>query len=408
MMRTAVFTALTIAFAVALLAKGPSLIRDPRSPFLRALCAVVVLAGTASVAGIPPVSTSLETTTGVLAVWVIAPIAAGTAALRATHLVMLYPPDEARRKINARLVYYALAVTAIIVLCVMARGQVSAAEVRSHQDVPEALWRSIPYVREAYLVYCAIIGYTFLDSAVRLAQTARVVDRRRLQRALWVVCAGNTLMLIYALALAGFFISYRFGYDLPWLQTGGLLVSGLGGVASGIGVAMPVLGPRWDRLVAYRQLRQLWLSLGQVQPNVVLERPWWAIFDAWNPLRSDFRLYRRVIEIRDGALALRPYLDPQIATAAQRLAQAAGQQPPQLDATVAAAQLKAAIEDKRQGRPPHQAQPAHQLTDRAGRDLDSELRILVPIAQAFATSDIVRTAVAQRHAAERTPSGLNS
>ena len=407
-MRTVVFVAMSVAFGVALLVKGPSLIRDPRSPFLRALCAVVVLAGTASVAGIPPVSTYLETTTGVLAVWVIALVAAGSAAVRATHLVMLYPPNEARRKINARLVYYALAVTAIIVLCVMARGRVSPVEIHRHENAPEALWRTVPYVRDAYLVYCAIIGYTFLDATMRLARIARVVDRHRLRRAAWVLCLGMAFLLLYTVALATYTLAYRFGYDLPWLQVLGTAASGLGGVASGVGVAMPVLGPRWDRLVAYRQLRHLWLSLGEVLPGVVLERPWRSIFDAWNPLRSDFRLYRRVIEIRDGALALRPYLDPQVATAAQRLGQAAGQQSPQLDATVAAAQLAAAIEDKRQGRPSIEAQPAHQLTDRAGRDLDSELRILVPIAQAFATSDIVRTAVKQRHPAERTPSGLHS
>jgi hypothetical protein len=60
-----------------------------------------------------------------------------------------------------------------------------------------------------------------------------------------------------------------------------------------------------ERLIIYLRLRPLWRDLVRVLPQVrgPVPVPW--------SIRSP--LYRRVIEILDGLLLLRPHMDPQIA-----------------------------------------------------------------------------------------------
>jgi hypothetical protein len=71
------------------------------------------------------------------------------------------------------------------------------------------------------------------------------------------------------------------------------------------------------------------------------------------PTRSmthlNYRLYRRVIEIRDGLLALRSYRDPEVRIGARRCGAAAGLTGDELRAAVAAAQLRAVLNAKAQG-----------------------------------------------------------
>jgi hypothetical protein len=64
-----------------------------------------------------------------------------------------------------------------------------------------------------------------------------------------------------------------------------------------------------------------------------------------------FRLHQQVIEIRDAALALRPYRDPDVASAATVVAKAAGLAGDELTAAVEAAVLAAAVRTKNVGNP---------------------------------------------------------
>jgi len=57
-----------------------------------------------------------------------------------------------------------------------------------------------------------------------------------------------------------------------------------------------------------------------------------------------FRLYRRVIEIADARLLLRPYLDPAVTEAARHAATAQGLHGDQLRATIRATELAAALD----------------------------------------------------------------
>jgi len=99
---------------------------------------------------------------------------------------------------------------------------------------------------------------------------------------------------------------------------------------------------------------------------------------------ASIRLHLQVVQIRDAALALRPYRDPHVVLAATRAARAAGLAGPELAAMVEASVLSAAMRDKSTGRPVRNA-PAH--TGRppaAGPDLRSETACLVKISRALA------------------------
>ena len=121
-------------------------------------------------------------------------------------------------------------------------------------------------------------------------------------------------------------------------------------------------------------------------PEIALASPS-AVTGSYSRHDMGVRLYRRVIEIRDGALLLRGYRDPTVTTAAESAAQHAGLRGERLRATVEAAELAAAIEAKRRNRrasstagpPPATLEP----------DVRSEARWLAQVAAAFSRSPIV-------------------
>jgi len=78
-----------------------------------------------------------------------------------------------------------------------------------------------------------------------------------------------------------------------------------------VGCTMPAWGPHigipalviWlRRHRAHRHLYPLWRDLYQVNPEIALLRPLPRLIDALILYDLDFRLYRRVVEIRDGIL----------------------------------------------------------------------------------------------------------
>jgi hypothetical protein len=129
---------------------------------------------------------------------------------------------------------------------------------------------------------------------------------------------------------------------------------------------------------ALRQLRPLHSGLREAVPEVTGA----AACGFW-PAAS-FRLHRQVIQVRDAALALRPYRDPQVAAVATRAARAAGLTGGDLAAAVEASVLSAAMRARATGHPMRNAAGHAGLSPVAGPDLRSEAACLVKIARAFA------------------------
>jgi hypothetical protein len=107
----------------------------------------------------------------------------------------------------------------------------------------------------------------------------------------------------------------------------------------------------------------------------------------------NYRLYRRVIEIRDGLLPLRCYRDPEVRIRARQCGEAVGLTGDELRATVAAAQLKAALNARAQGRvapanPRDSADDRETFELRRGNDLTTEAAWLGQIARAYIRSPV--------------------
>lgn len=172
--------------------------------------------------------------------------------------------------------------------------------------------------------------------------------------------APGTLLTGTRLILAGaatglFWTAWNLFELLPLLRTGrtesgadaGDALLGAVGIALGLGGAVLVTcesatrGPAsWLRCYRqYRELEHLWSALRTAVPEIVLA-PAAGRFGPDLPLDSEFALHRRVIEIYDGCLALRPHLHPR----ALHWAAAMTASDERTAATVEAAVIAAAIE----------------------------------------------------------------
>jgi hypothetical protein len=123
----------------------------------------------------------------------------------------------------------------------------------------------------------------------------------------------------------------------------------------------------------------LWQALRDAFPQITLPE---------GPHRDlSFRLYRRVIEIDDGKLLLRPWLDPAVTDAATRAAMASGLRDDDLRATIEATEIATALDAYADGAPAITPLPAHAPPDVT--DLPSEAARLATVATAFRSSPLV-------------------
>ncbi|WP_411113030.1 MAB_1171c family putative transporter [Streptomyces sp. 029-5] len=164
------------------------------------------------------------------------------------------------------------------------------------------------------------------------------------------------------------------------LATGGASATLWGGRLSAPG--------RWLRAHrAYRALEPLWAALYVELPEIAL--PASAAGRRPGPRRTEFALYRRVIEIRDGHLALRPYLHPYVPVwVAEELRRTDERDH---DAVVEAAVIAAALENKRAGQRQDGALPgraAHTPPPMPGT-VEAEAAWLLRVTDAFRHSAAV-------------------
>jgi hypothetical protein len=125
----------------------------------------------------------------------------------------------------------------------------------------------------------------------------------------------------------------------------------------------------------YRRLHPLWRAYVEAEPAIAFDDP------GRPSLRDiELRLYRRVIEIRDGMLAVRPYAGAHLREVALREAKRAGHKNPDLIGE--AAWLEVARRAKLRGDPP--CQDSVPVTA-GGADLTSETQVLTRIAKAWPT-----------------------
>ncbi|MEE1927082.1 MAB_1171c family putative transporter [Streptomyces sp. TRM 70351] len=223
-----------------------------------------------------------------------------------------HPPAQARAKARTRIIGYgaALAVLAGLFFFVNPPQRVGTAEVTvllNLENPRYAVYFSL------YLAVCAV-GQV---EAVRLStRYARMAHRSWLRSGMWAVAVGASLILVYCLIRYLQIIAIWTGLPEPWDDLYWIAGS-VGSLCQVFGWTVPSWGPRLSEAAqwvanfrSYRRLRPLWWALYRANPAIALAPPasrWWELVP---PRDLEYRLYRRVIEIRDGQLALRPYMDP--------------------------------------------------------------------------------------------------
>ena len=125
-----------------------------------------------------------------------------------------------------------------------------------------------------------------------------------------------------------------------------------------VGAALPAAERRWRaaldwrrRYAAHDKLYPLWSALTAVSPGVALDPATSRTLDRLRIRDLEMRLYRRVIEIRDGRLALRDALPQSVAESSQARAQVIGLNRWEAEAFVEAKVLEAGLESIAAGDP---------------------------------------------------------
>ncbi|MFV2021696.1 DUF6545 domain-containing protein [Micromonospora sp. LOL_023] len=153
----------------------------------------------------------------------------------------------------------------------------------------------------------------------------------------------------------------------------------------------------WTRCQYHWQMRPLWLALHHSTPTTLptgLSAPvWHEGFPLDDPIpltRLPHAYHRRTIEILDGLRRLSAYIDPAILNQARHRARRACLSEAEIDAIAAATAVRAALDSRAIGAPPHHTPPGT-LVPTTTTDLDTIAAHLARTAQALTSSPYVLT-----------------
>jgi hypothetical protein len=392
----------------AVIGKLPAVRRRPNDPVLRGYwLAMLSLAGAVTVI-IPPVQLAIDRASGVtdLALLLRHTLALCTGcAAQAFLLYSSYPQAQADPKVRRQV--WALLATLLAMAALFWVG-------KAHHDEFDLLrgntitWPVLLY----WLLWLGYMGSALVNAARLLGRWARLSSGNvLLSRGLRLISVGAAIGLGYVGYHLVILAASRFGWPpRHLLGDPQLIIQGLT-IASQlclvVGLTMPAWGPRvglpkllrWvDQYRGLRRLYPLWRELCEAFPEVALEPPTGVWRDRRRLRGLEFWLTRRIGEIHDAQLALRPYRDPEVAAAAARLGRQAGLDDVDLRALVEAASLAGALDAKahRQGvlRPAADDASSNDASGAVGADLPSELAWLTRVARAFSGSPLVAATLA--------------
>jgi hypothetical protein len=216
---------------------------------------------------------------------------------------------------------------------------------------------------------------------------ARMTAKPWLRRALRLLAVGSVVLFLYCAARTVNIISPLLGIDIGKWQIISSVLSAIGIFIISASLTMPSWGVHVSNLLqwkknyaSYKALYPLWHTLYESSPGIALEPPSSSVTDL------HYRLHRRVIEIRDGWRALRPYMDRSDSAVPAQLGDAAVTGETR-QAFVEAAKLKQAVRAKNAGFTPADNQDASGFDDRDAKDLAAEVSWLTQVSLAYGRLD---------------------
>ncbi|KUL36096.1 hypothetical protein ADL22_25590 [Streptomyces sp. NRRL F-4489] len=210
---------------------------------------------------------------------------------------------------------------------------------------------------------------------------ARMAGKSPLRQALRLLSVAAVVLFLYCLARTVNILTAAGGLDIGGWQLASNVFSAAGIVLLSLSLTISSWGASVTRLAtwarnyrSYRVLHPLWRDLYESSPDIVLEPPGAAVSDL------DYRLHRRVVEIRDGWRDLRPYIDR---TAGGDGGAAAGAGEEARQAYTEAAQIRQALRAKRTGTRPAESKDAGGFDDRDNEHFPAEVAWLTKVAAAY-------------------------
>jgi hypothetical protein len=324
---------------------------------------------------------------------IVVPIAQGfvilVLALQATVLAYWSKPRaEARRRAALLLIAAVAVITGMAVLFALLTPA-------SQRPTDFALY----YAHDPfYQAYVLLYFGTYTVAEVYLAWScwryARTATTPSIAVGLRLVTVGAVITLGYSGVRIAAVVGAEVGFSVDHLNEFAWACGDIGATLTQIGYFLPVIAVRLGTLYtfahdhySYARLDKLWTAVVRVDPGVVLTK--------FAPQRDYLRkrqsinypLIRRSTEIRDGQVALRPYLSPAVRTEAEARRRQERLKGPTLAAAVTADQLHHAIILQGLGKPV--AKPA-EYADAALKlnTYRAELKHLLRVASYFSPAPV--------------------
>lgn len=261
-----------------LLVKAPDLLRHRRDPYLRAICAVLGLAGSCFLLGAPPTVGTVNRLSGVPNLAAPLTYASITAYSAASQVLIVYwrGGERVHRVARRWIVAYTLVVIGIAVTFALGEAPV---ERRTDLDT---YYATTPFIAEMIVLY--LVGHLAAVSVttVSAVRWAREVDGW-LRTGLLILGLGSLCGAGYSVTKLAAVVARWCGWDWSALGTNvSPVAAGLGALLTSVGVLVPLAGPRlaeWRRAWrAYTRLEPLERVLDGVltRRRLRLPRPRWA------------------------------------------------------------------------------------------------------------------------------------
>ncbi|MCF3105980.1 hypothetical protein IPZ58_31055 [Streptomyces roseoverticillatus] len=231
-----------------------------------------------------------------------------TAAQQVVLIYWSHPPEVARARVK-RCISFFLTMLMVLVSLFFLIGPYNAPS-----SAEDSLLRNMGELEYAlyllfYITICAVGQFVALRMSWR---HTGVAHRFWLRLGMRAVTAGAALILVYCLIRYTEMVGTQLGFDMSAWEPVYWLAGSVGSLLQLFGWTVPSWGAAASLWIsdyrAYLALRPLWWALYQAVPSIALELPRSPSADRLPPRNLRFHLYRRVIEILDGYLELRPQL----------------------------------------------------------------------------------------------------
>ncbi|AJZ83601.1 MAB_1171c family putative transporter [Streptomyces sp. AgN23] len=229
-----------------------------------------------------------------------------------------------------------------------------------------------------FMVSQAVPCVTILRQCVPYA---RMAGKTSLGQALRMLSVAAVILFLYCLARVVNVVTAAGGLDIGGWTLAASVFSALGIVTLSLALTISSWWPSASKLLewvrgyrSYRALYPLWRDLYESSPDIVLEPPGATVSDL------NYRLHRRVIEIRDGWRELRPYIDR--TTGGDGQASPKGSEESR-QAFAEAAQIRQALHAKRTGTIPDDNADTGDFEDRDTDNFTAEVVWLTKVASAY-------------------------